>query len=98
MYYAYYTETMTRSVPIRELNQDTAGVIARVEAGETITITRNGRPIATLAPQGAEADSPAYPFRTDPMGELDDLPVFQGPDLSDDEIEDSLRGMGGSVD
>lgn len=98
MYYTYYTEGMSRSVPIRELNQDTAGVIARVEAGETITITRNGRPIATLSPQSQAAAPPTYPFRTDPMGPIDDLPTFHGPGLSNDEIEDTLRGMGGDID
>ncbi|MDI3390778.1 type II toxin-antitoxin system prevent-host-death family antitoxin [Streptomyces sp. B-S-A8] len=89
---------MTQSVPIRELNQDTAGVMARVEAGETLTITRNGQPIATLSRQGIQPGPPTYPFRTDPMGPLDDLPTFDGPDLSDDEIDATLRGMGGDVD
>ncbi|MDI3419938.1 type II toxin-antitoxin system Phd/YefM family antitoxin [Streptomyces luteolus] len=89
---------MTHSVPIRELNQDTAGVVARVEAGEVLTITRNGRPIATLSPQGIQPAEVVYPFRTDPMGPIDDLPTFDGPDLTDDEIGDTLRGMGGDVD
>jgi prevent-host-death family protein len=34
----------------RELRNDTRGVIARVESGETVTITRNGRAVATLHP------------------------------------------------
>lgn len=37
-------------VPIRELNQDTAGVLARVEAGESVEITNRGKPIARLVP------------------------------------------------
>lgn len=48
-----------RQVPVRELNQHTAGVLARVERGERLAITRNGKPIAVLAP--AEPD---------PFGEL----------------------------
>ncbi|OLF10988.1 prevent-host-death family protein [Actinophytocola xinjiangensis] len=39
-------------VPIRELNQDTAGVLARVEAGESLEITNRGKPIARLVPAG----------------------------------------------
>lgn len=39
-------------VPIRELNQDTAGVLARVEAGESLEITNRGKPIARLIPAG----------------------------------------------
>jgi len=37
-------------VPIRELNQDTAGVLARVEAGESLVITNRGKPIARIVP------------------------------------------------
>jgi prevent-host-death family protein len=46
-------------IPIRSLNQDTAGVLARVERGETIEITNRGRLVARIVPAGA--------------GELDDL-------------------------
>ena len=37
-------------VPIRELNQDTAGVLARVEAGEVVAVTNRGRPVARIVP------------------------------------------------
>jgi prevent-host-death family protein len=37
-------------VAIRTLNQDTAGVIARVERGEVIEVTNRGRPVARLIP------------------------------------------------
>jgi prevent-host-death family protein len=50
-------------VPVRELNQDTAGVLARVESGETVEITRHGRVIARIVSAG--------------VGELDDW-VAQG--------------------
>jgi prevent-host-death family protein len=39
-------------VPIRALNQDTAGVLARVEAGESLEITNRGKPIARIVPAG----------------------------------------------
>ena len=38
------------SIPVRQLNQDTAGVLARVEGGESLEITSRGRPIARLVP------------------------------------------------
>ena len=38
------------SIPVRQLNQDTAGVLARVERGESLEITSRGRPIARLVP------------------------------------------------
>jgi prevent-host-death family protein len=37
-------------IPIRSLNQDTAGVLARVEKGEVVEITNRGRPIARIVP------------------------------------------------
>ncbi len=39
-----------RSVSIRELRNQTADVIASVEAGERIVLTSNGRPIADVVP------------------------------------------------
>ena len=42
-------------IPIRTLNQDTAGVLARVEHGEVVEITNRGRPIARIVPIGAES-------------------------------------------
>ncbi len=39
-----------RCVPIRELNQHTADVLARVERGERIEITRNGVRVAIIEP------------------------------------------------
>jgi prevent-host-death family protein len=50
------------SIPVRQLNQDTAGVLARVERGESLEITSRGRPVARLVP----ATSPG-------LEELDDL-------------------------
>ena len=47
-------------IPVRKLNQDTAGVLARVEGGEVVEITSRGKAIARIIPI----------TRT---GELDDL-------------------------
>jgi hypothetical protein len=38
-----------------------------------------------------------YAFRTDAMGSLD-LPDLGGPALGDDEIDETLRGMGATDD
>lgn len=40
-------------VPVRELNQDTAGVLARVKRGEEIDVTERGVVIARLVPAQA---------------------------------------------
>ena len=38
------------------LNQDTAGVLARVEGGETVEITRHGRVIGRIVPAATPGD------------------------------------------
>ncbi|TDC74106.1 type II toxin-antitoxin system prevent-host-death family antitoxin [Streptomyces hainanensis] len=80
-------------VPLRELNQQTSRVMARVIAGEVVTITKDGVPIGDIVPRGSVTGPPAYPFRTDPMGDLD-VPDLGGPVLDDDEIDLTLRSMG----
>ncbi|MEV0938842.1 type II toxin-antitoxin system Phd/YefM family antitoxin [Micromonospora wenchangensis] len=39
-------------IGVRELNQNTSQVLARVSGGETLEITDRGRPIARLVPVG----------------------------------------------
>jgi prevent-host-death family protein len=41
---------MSEFVASRDLRNDTAGVLRRVQAGERVTITQNGRPVAELVP------------------------------------------------
>jgi prevent-host-death family protein len=41
---------MSVEVASRELRNDTAGLLRRVEEGETIVITRRGKPVAELVP------------------------------------------------
>jgi prevent-host-death family protein len=76
----------------RELNQQTAQVLARVQAGETVTVTKNGMPVAVIRPYGPE-DPAAYPFRTDPMG-FDGAPSFSGPADFSERVDDLLAGFG----
>lgn len=45
------------ALSIRELNANISKVIARVEAGETLDITRNGKVIAELRPKGRVRDA-----------------------------------------
>ena len=41
-------------VASRELRNDTAGVLRRVESGETVVITRRGKAVADLVPHRSE--------------------------------------------
>ncbi len=38
-------------IPVRELRNHVSDVLRRVEAGETLEVTVNGRPVALLVPQ-----------------------------------------------
>lgn len=42
-----------RTVSIRDANQSFSRLIREVEAGETVVITRQGKPVAQLRPQPA---------------------------------------------
>lgn len=42
------------SIPIRELNQHTSAVVARVAAGESLEVTVSGRPAALLVPPAGQ--------------------------------------------
>jgi prevent-host-death family protein len=44
---------MAETISQRELRNDNAEIMRRVEAGESFTVTRNGKPIADLVPHGA---------------------------------------------
>jgi prevent-host-death family protein len=46
---------MNVEIASRELRNDTAGLLRRVEEGETIVITRRGKPVADLVPHRATA-------------------------------------------
>ena len=39
-----------KTATIRQVKHDLSGVLAWVEAGDTVEITRHGKPVATLSP------------------------------------------------
>ncbi|MCX4753096.1 MULTISPECIES: type II toxin-antitoxin system Phd/YefM family antitoxin [Kitasatospora] len=78
---------------MRELNQQTAKVIGAVERGETVTVTKDGRHVATILPP--DLAEPRYQFRTDPMGdEIDDMPVISGGRRILDDLDSAMEGFG----
>ncbi|MCA1223319.1 type II toxin-antitoxin system Phd/YefM family antitoxin [Streptomyces sp. 8L] len=75
----------------REFNQKSSQILAAAAQGETVTVTKNGVAVARVVPIRDDVS----PYPTDPMGEID-LPDLDLPDLTNDEIEDVLNGMGAS--
>jgi len=47
---------MPKEISIRELRNSTSGVIAKLEAGERLTLTVNRRPVADIVPHVEERD------------------------------------------
>lgn len=85
-----YTRSMSE-VASRDLRNDTAAVLRRVQAGEDITITVKGRPVAALTPvrprrrrwlTRAELLARLQSAQADP-GMRDDLAILAG-DTTDD--------------
>lgn len=72
------------TIPQRELRNDTAAVLRRVAAGETVRITSNGRPVADLVPVERAA---TYVRLADVVGQIG------GVLRSDDRLNDELREL-----
>lgn len=72
------------TVPQRDLRNDTAALLRRVEAGETLRITSNGRPVADLVP--VERAATYVPIR-------DIVDLIGGVLLADDRLDDELREL-----
>ena len=49
---------MKPSITVRELQKDLKRVLARVERGQTLQVTRRRRPVALLAPARPDAIAP----------------------------------------
>ena len=75
---------MATDVPQRELRNNTAGLLRRVEAGERLRITVHGHPVAELVPvQRAQQF-----VRFDEV-----LRGLRGLMRSDDRLDDELRDL-----
>ena len=72
------------TIPQRELRNDTAAVLRRVEAGETMRITSNGRPVADLVPVERAA---TYVALADVVGQIG------GVLRADDRLDEELREL-----
>jgi prevent-host-death family protein len=72
------------TIPQRALRNDTAGVLRRVEAGETRRITSNGRPVADLVPVDRAVTFVA-------LGDL--VSQISGVLRPDDQLDQELRAL-----
>lgn len=70
---------MPETITQRQLRNDNAEIMRRVEAGESFVVTRNGHPVADLVSHTAPAERP--PVRLT-AGELQEKRRTHGPHLS----------------
>lgn len=81
-------------VPVRELNQNTAGVLARVKRGEQIDITERGVVVARLIPsQGHPLAEMISTGRLRPATLGGPAPRPSGPVKTDHEAGQVLREL-----
>ena len=89
----YYTRRMSE-VPVRELNQNTAGVLARVKRGEEIEITERGAVIARLIPAQVHPLAELIASgKLSPVTVTGPIPRPTGPIRTDHEAGEVLREL-----
>lgn len=81
---------MNVEVASRELRNDTAGLLRRVEAGEKIVITRRGKPVADLVPHRAESRRGLTPAEVIEIREIASADPTWGAELAEMRANDKL--------
>ncbi|MFG1605683.1 type II toxin-antitoxin system Phd/YefM family antitoxin [Actinoplanes sp. NPDC049265] len=75
-------------IGVRELNQNTSQVLARVSGGETVEITDRGHPIARLVPVGDDRSALAKLVAAGrAVAPISSGPVPLPPKLGDENID-----------
>ncbi len=60
---------MATRIPQRELRNNNADILNRVEAGESFVVTRNGVPVADVVPHVPQSGPPMFPKTRDVMAQ-----------------------------
>jgi prevent-host-death family protein len=80
-----------RTIPQRELRNDSARVLREAEAGEIFTITVDGRPVATLGPYRRRQWVPAAAIREILATPTDEALVDELRRVETSELRDPLE-------
>lgn len=81
------------TIPHRDLRNHSAEILRRVESGETLEITNNGRRVARLVPYTrSPLDTLRESGRTRPARRVDVRSLPRATGVSSQEILDDLRG------
>lgn len=82
---------MARTIPHRELRNDSSAVLRAVRDGETIEVTNNGEVVAVLVPPPRARRAQARIRRATVQGGFATIPRISLPHPVQDELDD-LRG------
>jgi prevent-host-death family protein len=75
----------------RELRNNTAGLLRRVEGGETIVITRRGKPVADLVPHEEQSGHWLTPSEVVEIREIASADPTWGAELAEMRAADELE-------
>ncbi len=81
---------MSVEVASRELRNDTAGLLRKVEAGERVVITLRGKPVADLVPHKDEASRWLTPAEVMEIREIASGDPTWGAELAEMRAADDL--------
>jgi prevent-host-death family protein len=84
---------MTVEIPSRELRNDTAGLLRRVEGGEKIVITRRGKPVADLVPHRPTKERGLTPAEVVEIREIASGDPTWGAELAEMRAADRLEAI-----
>lgn len=84
---------MAREVSVRELRNRTADVVRAVEAGETITLTVSGRPVADIIAHRARAERVPAAILLDELSRLHGEPAAEPWPVIDVTTDDVVTGV-----
>ena len=83
---------MYRTVSVRELRNHTADVLRAVQAGEALTLTVNGRPVADIVPHRPRTDRLAAAQLLDDLARVPRTPGEPWPGI-DVTTDDAITGV-----
>lgn len=70
-----YARVVTTRIAQRELRNNNADILNRVQAGESFTVTRNGVAVADLVPHVERTGPPVFPRTVDLVAHREELRV-----------------------
>lgn len=84
---------MSEAISQRELRNDSAAVLRRVESGESLTVTRHGQPVADLVPHRLRKQGRRWLPAEEFVEAMRDLPPWRSDDFADE-----LEGLDPLID